>query len=144
MNTENDDVAWAKAHQACFEIAPLIEMRGSEKVQVGYAVDLYARLPMERAPGTERREEASRILERLRSIVSSLTPAQGSRARVEIEPPRTAAILRPENEMQPEISLRARLFHGDDYFAAVTDDERARISDVDRKLAALGLRMGHW
>ncbi len=143
-SSESDDASWAKAHQACFEIAPLIEMRGAQKIQVGFTIDLYARLPAEEAPGTERVEEAQRIQERLRRMVASLSPASGSNVRVEIEPPRTAAFLRPENEMAPEVSVRARVFHGDDYFAAVTEDERARISTVDRGLAALGLRHGHW
>ena len=143
-STENDDVAWARAHQACFEVAPLIEMRGSQKVQVGFTIDLYARLPVEKAPGAERGEEAERIQERLRTMVSSLAPESGGNVRVEIEPTRSAAVLRPENEMAPEVSVRARVFHGDDYFAAVTEDERARMSGVDRKLVALGLRHGHW
>jgi hypothetical protein len=143
-SSDSDDVAWSKAHQACFEIAPLIEMRGAQKIQVGFTIDLYARLPVEKAPGTERVEEAQRIQERLRAMVSSLSPERGGNVRVEIEPTRSAAVLRPENEMAPEISVRARVFHGDDYFAAVTEDERARISAVDRRLAALGLRQGHW
>ncbi len=143
-STENDDVAWARAHQACFEIAPLIEMRGGQKVQVGFTLDLYARLPVEKAPGADRGEEAQRIQERLRTLLSSLSPERGGNVRVELEPTRSAAVLRPENEMAPEVSVRARVFHGDDYFAAVTEDERARISTVDRRLAALGLRQGHW
>ena len=142
-SSESDDVAWAKAHQACFEIAPLIEMRGAQKIQVGFTIDLYARLPMEKAAGAEREEETGRVQERLRAMVSSLAPADGN-VRLEIEPPRAAAFLRPENEMAPETSVRARVFHGDDYFVAVTEDERARVSAVDHKLAALGLRQGHW
>jgi len=142
-SNESDDIAWTRAHQACFEIAPLIEMRGAQKIQVGFTIDLYARLPTEKAAGPEREEETRRVQERLRTLASSLAPATGN-VRVEIDPPRAAAFLRPENEMAPEISVRARVFHGDDYFAAVTEDERTRVSAVDHKLVALGLRQGHW
>jgi hypothetical protein len=141
---ENDAIEWARIHRAAFETTPLVEMRGSERIQVGFTLDLYARFPVEKPTSAERRDESVRILDRLRSIVASLAPAEGSRARVEIEAARDAITLRPENELEPEVSLRARVFHGDDYFAAVTDDERTRMSDVDGKLTAMGLRRRHW
>jgi hypothetical protein len=141
---ENDAIDWARTHRASFETAPLVEMRDSRKIRVGFTLDLYARFPVEKATGAERREESLRILERLRSIVESLAPAEGSRARVEIDAARDAITLRPENELEPEVSLRARIFHGDDYFAAVTADESARMSDVGRKLTAMGLKLRHW
>jgi hypothetical protein len=119
-------------------------MRGGQTVQVGFTVDLYASLPQDEEPGPERIEASFRIWERLRSIVESLAPAEGSGVRVEIEPRRTAAYLRPENELKPEVGLRARVFHGDDYFAAVTSDERTRLSAAERRLAGMGLRAGHW
>jgi hypothetical protein len=119
-------------------------MRGKEKLQVGFTVDLYAALPADKAPGAERIEESRRIWERLRTIVESLTPAEGSTARVEVEPLRTAAYLRPENEMEPEIGLRARVFHGDEYFKAVTPDESKRLAAVERRLKEMGLRAEHW
>jgi hypothetical protein len=144
MSTESDDAAWARAHRACFQVGPLIEMRGNQKVQVGFTADLYAGLPMDKAPGDERQEESRRIWERLRAIVESLAPAEGSGIRVEIDPWRTAAYIRPENEMKPEVGLRARVFHSGDYFAATTADERARLSAAEQKLVAMGLRAGHW
>ncbi len=144
MSTESDDAAWARAHRACFQVAPLVEMREKQKIQVGFTVDLYAGLPMDKTPGTERTEESRSIWERLRAIVESLTPAEGSGVRVEIEPWRTAAYIRPENEMKPEVGLRARVFHGGDYFTATTVDERTRLSAAERKLVERGLRAGHW
>jgi hypothetical protein len=142
VTTDDDDViAWARAHGAAFDTEPLIEMKGAQRIQVGFTLTLYARVPMEKAQGTERREESLRILERLRAIVESLEPEAGSRARVEIEPTRPAAVVRPESGLTPEVSLRARIFHGDDYFAPVTADEGRRMSRVDRELEAKGLLM---
>ena len=143
MSVESEGAAWARAHRACFQVGPLVEMRGKKKTQVGFTVDLYAALPEHMAPGPERIAEAGRIWERLRGILDSLPRAE-STTRVEIEPFRVAAYLRPENEMKPEIGLRARVFHGDGYFKAVTEDERKRLSEVGRTLAATGLRPDHW
>jgi hypothetical protein len=143
MSAELDEAAWARVNQVCFQVGPLVEMHGKEKIQVGFTLDLYAALPTDKAAGAERREEAHRIWERMRGIAESLVP-EGSRARLEIDPYQSAAFFRPENEMHPEIALRARIFHGEEYFAAVTADERARLGEVERGLAARGLRAGHW
>ena len=144
MTTESDDAAWARTHRACFQVLPLVEMRGNAKMQVGFIVDLYAALPADKAAGAERIEESRRLWERLRAIVESLRPPEGSTARMEIEPQRTAAYLRQENEMEPEIGLRARVFHGDEYFKAATPDESKRMSAVEGRLKAMGLRADHW
>jgi hypothetical protein len=144
MDTEDDVVAWAKANRAAFEVAPLIEMHGSARIQVGFTIDLYARWPQDKAAGAERRDEAAAVWERLRSILESVVPKQESNARVEIEPMRGAAHLRPENEMEPEIALRARVVHGDDLWKAVTPEERQGMSAFEKKLVAQGLKAGHW
>jgi hypothetical protein len=54
-----------------------------------------------------------------------------------------AAVLRPENEMKPEIALKARVVH-EETFQAVTPDERQRMSAFEKRLAVRGLRSGHW
>ena len=138
--TTDDDVAWARAHGAAFDTEPLIEMKGSERIKVGFTLTLYARVPMEKAQGAPRREESREILGRLRAIAESLQPESGSRARIEIEPTRPAVALRPESGLAPEVSLQARIFHGDDYFAPVTPEEGKRMSRVDRELEAKGLQ----
>ena len=56
MSIESDDAAWARAHRACFQVGPLVEMRGSQKIQVGFTIDLYAALPVDKAAGAERSE----------------------------------------------------------------------------------------
>ena len=144
MSIESDDVAWASAHRACYQVLPLVETRKTAKMQIGYIVDLYAALPLDKAAGEERIEETKRIWGRLRTIVESLAPAEGSTVRVEIEPLRTAAYLRKENEMEPEILLRARVFHGDEYFKSPTPEESKRMSAVEGKLKAMGLRADNW
>lgn len=139
-----DVTGWARTNAACFEVAPLHELLEGRKVQVGFTVSLYAGLPLEEGPGEERQAAMAKIWEGLREVLESFVPKEGSRARVEIEAPRTAAFFRPENEMKPEIALNARVFHGDDYFAEVTADERDKISQVAKRLTDMGLKQGHW
>ncbi|HEY6548318.1 MAG TPA: hypothetical protein VI589_10445 [Vicinamibacteria bacterium] len=143
MSIDNDVAAWAKAHQACFEAEPIIEMKGSEKIAAGFTLSLYARLPMDVPVGEERRKAGAALWEQLRAILDRALEGEGVQARVEVEPPRTAAVLRPENEMQPEIALRARVRHSE-AFEPVTADERQRIAAFEKKISAMGLRAGHW
>jgi hypothetical protein len=135
-----DVVAWAEAHGVSFEVEPLVEMVKGRQVQVGFRISLHARLPMEKQPGPERRAAAGEIRERLLEIVRTLAPREGSRARVEIETPRTAVVLEPEGQMEPEVTLDVRVFHGDDYFAEVTLDEEKRLREVAGRLTGMGLK----
>jgi hypothetical protein len=139
-----DVAAWARAHEACFELAPLVEMIKGRKLQVGFTISFYARLAMEMDAGTERRADAAKDWQVLREIAESLVPKEGSRARVEVEAPRAAAYFRPESQMKPEIALVARVFHGDDYSAEVTPGERDSLAAVAKRLTEIGLKQGHW
>jgi hypothetical protein len=140
----SDAAAWARSHQACFEVTPLEESVKGRRVQVGFSVTLYASLPLEQGPGEGRRADVVTVWEGLRQILQTIVPKEGGGARVEIEAPRSAAIFRPENDMKPEVSLSARLYHGDDYFAEVTADEREALSALTKRLTELGLKQGHW
>lgn len=143
--SENDDTAaWAKAHEAAFETEPIIEMRGSEKIQAGFLLSLYARLPMDLPPGEERRAAGDALWQRLRAILALALEGQGNEdVTLDIEPPRTAAVLRPANKLQPEIALRASVRHKEG-FQAVKADERQRMSAFEKRITAMGLRAGHW
>jgi hypothetical protein len=143
VTSEFDIAAWAKANKACFEMTPLTEMRGSERMQVGYNVDLYALAPMDKAPGEERRAAGAEIWDRLKDIVEAAT-REGGAARFEIEPARVGAVMRQQNDLQPEVNLRARVFHADEYFKAVTNEERDRLPAFEKRLTSLGLKHGRW
>ncbi|MGH9778568.1 MAG: hypothetical protein ACRD5I_09165 [Candidatus Acidiferrales bacterium] len=142
--SEAEIAGWARLHKVCYEVAPLIEMDRDQKVQVGYMLDFYAHLPVDKPPGPERREAAVRIWERLRDIVQSFAPSSESQFRLKIAAPRFAVYQRPQSRMEPEIMLSAQVFHADKYFTPVTDDERAKLSLFERKLTSLGIKRGHW
>ncbi len=144
MTREIDIAAWARAHKACFEITPLTEMRGSERMQVGFNVDFYALVPMDKPPGDERRHAGAEIWRQLKAILETATQEESKLARMEIEQQRVGEIMRQQNDLQPEVNLRARVFHADEYFTAVTAEERDRVSEFEKGLIALGLRASRW
>ena len=121
-----------------------MELVKGRRLHVGFTLNLYARMPLEQGPGPERRADAAKVWQGLREIADSLAPEPGGRARLEVEAPRTAAFLRPESQMRPEIGLVARVFHGDDYLAEVTPEERDQMGAVGRRLTEMGLKQGHW
>jgi hypothetical protein len=136
----SDVAAWAAAHGASFEVAPLVEMVRARPVQVGFTISLYARLPVETGPGPERVAVAAEIWDALREIAQSLAPRVGPKARVDVEAQRPAAFFSPEGGMLPEVAFTARVFHGDDYFAEVTVSEEQKIRAVTGQLAEMGLK----
>ena len=136
----SDVAAWARDHGACFEVSPLVEIVRGRQVQVGFTISLFAPLSLEKRPGPERETEAAEIREGLREIVQSLQPPQGGRARLEIDGSRPGVSFAPEGQMQPEIGLDARVFHGDDYFAEATAAEEERLRAAIRRLTEMGLK----
>ena len=135
----SESTGWAAAHGASFEVVPLIEVLRGRQVQVGFTIGLYARLPLDERPRAERWAEAEEIQAKLREMLQSLAPPEGSPARLELEPSRKAAFLDAEGGRQPEVAVRARVFHGKDYSAEVTEDEEQRVHAATRRLAEMGL-----
>jgi hypothetical protein len=125
-----------------FEIAPLVEMRGDERVQPGFALTFYAAAPMEKAAGKERQEAGRELRQELVALAEAAIPAAERKSRVTLEPPR-AAVLRPENEFKPEVGLTWQVYYPGDP-RATSDEDRERIAAFEKRLAALGLKRGRW
>jgi hypothetical protein len=142
--SQTDWAGWARQRRVSFEVAPLVEQRRAEKVQVGYTLTLYGTIPMDQPAGKERQAAAHALREEMKAFVAATLPVDANVARVELEPPRTAAVLRPENELVPEVSLTWRLSHSDEYMKGVTADDRERMTRVERLLIKSGLKQGHW
>ncbi|MFI4946928.1 MAG: hypothetical protein ACHP85_26850, partial [Burkholderiales bacterium] len=100
--SDADWVVWTREHRVAYEIAPIVEMRGGERVQPGFMLTIYAAAPMEKAPGQERQDAARGLREELVALAEAAVPAAERKSRVTLEPPR-AAVLRPENEFKPEV-----------------------------------------
>jgi len=135
---------WATANRAAWEIAPQIETVRGEKRQTGYALTLYARIPIEIPPSEERTRAVLASWDRLCLIAQSLGDRCGEGARVEIDPFDAAGRLRPENRFEPEVCVNARIVHPGHYLDPAGPDERARLVPLEDRLRELGLRPGHW
>jgi hypothetical protein len=146
MSEPKPDVhEWARAHRARFEMEPLVELVEGRQIQVGLTVFLYARFPMQEKGGANRRALAAEIQTGLRDIVQSLKPGGDSPARMQIQPPRQAAVLSPQSGMEPEIAVEVRFFHAGDYTKEVTREEKDKLlAGIRSGLAAAGIKEGQW
>jgi hypothetical protein len=133
-----DVAAWAKEHGANYEVEPLIELVQGKQVQVGLVVNLYARLPMDDRPKAERWLDEALVRGKLHDVLQSLAPPPGGRGRLEVQPDRPVAYI--STAMVPEIAVTAHVFHGHDYFAPVTEGEKAKVYDAVRRLAQMGIQ----
>jgi hypothetical protein len=136
--------AWAQHVKAAWEVSPLVEMERGTQVQVGFELELYARIATEVPPSGEGEDAGEAIWDRLREIAESLLPLAGADARLEVDPFEAAARLRPETQFAPEVLLSARLFHGSDLLAPVQPGDRERLKPVEDRLLELGLKARSW
>jgi hypothetical protein len=147
-------VAFSREHRVAYELGPLLETRAGEKLQSGFTLTLYAAAPMEKAAGAERQEAGRQLWDELRSLVEHAVPPGERTGRAELDPPHTAlvraeldpprtALLRPENEFKPEVALTWRIFHPGEP-SPVTAEDRERLAQFEKRLAALGLKRGRW
>ena len=136
--------AWARENGAAWEVAPLVELHRGERMQVGFELDLYARIPSEVAPSDGRLGAVEALWDRLHAIAESLLPLLGAAARLDVEPFDAAGRLRPETQFAPEVLLKARLIHSSDYFAPVAEGDRERMKPLEARLSELGLRERCW
>jgi hypothetical protein len=135
---------WAQQARAAWEVSPLVEMERGAQVQVGFELELYARVPTEVPPSAESQDAFEALWDRLREIAESLLPLAGADARLEVDPFEAAARLRPETQFTPEVLLSARLFHGSDLLAPVKPGDRERLKPIEERLHELGLRARSW
>jgi hypothetical protein len=135
---------WASQAKAAWEVTPLVEMERGRRVQVGFELTLYARIPSEAPPGEDREAVVLALWDRLRDIAESLLPLLGADGRLEVDPFEAAARLRPETQFAPEVMLTARLFHGSDLMAPVKEGDRERLRPLEQGLRELGLKPRSW
>ncbi len=135
--------AWAKENRVAFEVGPLVELRGQDRVQVGFTLTLYGAFPADE-PVAARREASRRLKEEMRAFLEEeITPGEGV-ARTEWQESGTEIVMRPQNELKPEVGVTLRIFHADEYMKSVTAGEREGLARFEKKLMEKGLRQGHW
>jgi hypothetical protein len=134
--------AWVEERRVSWDITRLVEMHEGASVQVGFTLNLYARVPTEIPPSSERRSAAIAIWDRLRSIVDSLAQQQPEGTDIEIGPYDAEELFRRETGFKAEVSLEARIVHEKGHFQPL--DDRDRLRPIEERLRELGLRPGHW
>jgi len=139
--SDADWAAFAREHRVAYELSALVEAQGGEKLQSGFSLTLYAEAPMDKAAGAERQEAGRKLWEELRDLAEAAVPPGERQARVELDPPRTA-VLRPENEFKPEVSLTWRIFRADRQ--PVSADDKDKLAGLEKRFHALGLKRGRW
>ena len=135
---------WARQVKAAWELRPLIDQQKGQRIQVGFELELYARVPTEVPPGAERQAGAERLWDQLREIAELLLPLAGADCRLEVDPYEAAARLRPETQFAPEMLLTARLFHGSDLRIPAKEGDRERLKPLEDRLHDLGLKSRSW
>jgi len=133
-------VEWARAHRLAYEITPLIEMRGGERMQVGFNFSLYAEVAEEDAEDTAAGEALKQEME---AFVQDALAIEARVAQVEPDPERIV-VTRPENQLKPELCLAWRIVHKEEYLTPVTSQDRERLAQLEQRLRQLGVKWSHW
>lgn len=138
--TEAEWGAWARQQRACFQNVPLVEVVKGERLQVGFSLTLYVAAPLETAPGA-REAAVAALWEELKRLADDIAPPEQRTARVQLEQA-ARVVLRPENGFEPEVGLTFHLFPRGGGLTAVTEPDRERVAQVEKRLVAFGVKQG--
>jgi hypothetical protein len=138
--SEAEWAAWAREHRTAFQTVPLIEVVKGERLQVGFSLTLYVAAPMDTAPGP-RQAEIGALWDELKRLADDVAPPEQRTAKVQVEQA-ARVVLRPENEFKPEVGLTFHLFPRGGTMAAVTEADRERMAQVEKRLLAFGVKQG--
>ncbi len=137
--TEAEWTAWARERRAAFETVPLTELLEGERVQVGFSLSLYVAAPLEQPAGPQRMRVVRRLWEELKGFAEAVAPKDRRTARVDVDQ-EARVVLRPANHFAPEVGLTFHLFPRGTALAAVSDEDRARMTELKKRLIAFGVK----
>jgi hypothetical protein len=132
---------WARLHRAAFQTVPLIEVVRGDRLQVGFSLTFYVAAPLEGKAGAQRTELVGKLWDELKALAEDVVPSAERTARVEVEQS-ARVVLRPENEFKPEVGLTFHLLPRGGALAAVTNEDRDRVTQVEKRLLAFGVKQG--
>jgi hypothetical protein len=137
--TDAEWTTWAREHRAAFQTPPLVEFIRGERVQVGFSLTVYVAAPLEESPGPQRMEAVRGLWDELKDLAEAIAPEDQRTARVEIEHA-APVVLRPENELKPEVYLTFRPFPRGGSLQPITPEDRARMIQLEKRLVAFGVK----
>jgi hypothetical protein len=139
--TEAEWAGWAREHRACFQTAPIVEYVRGGNVQVGFSVTVYVAAPLESKAGPEREQAVVKLWDELKLLADDVAPPEQRTARVQVEQS-ARVVMRPENEFKPEVNLTFHLFPRGLSMEAVTQADRDRMVQLEKRLHAFGVKQG--
>ena len=110
-------------------------------VQVGFSVTVYVAAPLESKAGRAREEAVAKLWEELKRLADDVAPPEQRTARVQVEQS-ARVVLRPENEFKPEVNLIFHVFPRGLSMEAVTQGDRDRMAQLEKRLHAFGVKQG--
>jgi len=134
---------WIQDHRVCWERASRLELRGHQRIQVGFDVTLFARHEQTHtdAPGCT---ECYRQYQQLREIAGLVLPKGIHPTQCAFSAFDASHHLRPETRWAPEVQLTIEITHRTDTFGDVDDDERRCGAEIQEALRRLGVRPRVW
>jgi hypothetical protein len=140
VTASNDPLpAFIRDHRVHFDVTQEITFRGSERLEVGYVIHLWALHPKgaRALPGCAKCEE---LVARLREIALAVVPA-GPRPTVPLVEPFEHALYDSKDVPgADEVMLSMRLAHREEYAASVDACEERCLKEIRTKLESLGVR----
>jgi len=91
--------------------------------------------------GAERGAAVGKLWDELKSLAEDLAPPEERTARVQVEQS-ARVVLRPENEFKPEVGLTFHLMPRGGALAAVTEADRDRMAQLEKRLISFGVKQG--
>jgi hypothetical protein len=142
---------FVREHRVCWHTYPVTVLHRGEQIQVGYEVELSAVHGTARGTLHADSPECHHLFGWLKRLADLIVPDW---PRHEIAPFDHSVHLEGSRGWEPEVVLRLRIFHRDDYFTSVETCEKclhdepgsvARcLTEVEESLSTLGAHKGSW
>jgi hypothetical protein len=131
--------AWAARHEACWEIAPLVEMvKGEGVIQTGFELRIFAQT--EHAPD----ERVATIFEAAYAIAAHVIPRSDLPLQFDVGAYDQSTHLRPETGFAAEIVVPIEVTFDDPHVKLSSAQVERVVAPIEAELRALGLKPKAW
>lgn len=135
---------FVQQHQVRFQSRPLTMHRLEQRVQVGYELELRAAHPVahqEIHPGCP---QCGKLYQGLKQLADASLPPPGRPTGYEIGPVDFAWHYSPSRNSRPEVVLKVRISHRQDFFNPIDECEKRCLAQMTEALRRLGACSGRW
>jgi len=122
---------FVRDNQVKWEVRPIVEIVGGEKVSVGYELEISA--------ASNGIAASPALFRDLTAVAQSVLPRELDATRVEVLPFDHSVRLDPHDRLRPRVLLKLRIIHATGYFQAATSDQTKCLREVEQALRSLGV-----